>query len=192
MSVAGRRVLLLALLLAALVVAVQAKDKKMDAPPLAASAQVVTVLSMDGAENELRLGEEDRRAIGRVREMVRQWGRYSYSDKPVPGGMVLLLRRGKMVSNSAGTMHAGNSGSNGGDPSGSYQQSSQQNVEIESGFAIDVLWVCPVNDDGKPGKPVWSRMIDGGLDGERPRLAEMFMAAVDRTYPRTGTASAKP
>ncbi|KAA6464527.1 hypothetical protein DYQ86_00705 [Acidobacteria bacterium AB60] len=191
----------LALLAAALLCCslAHAKPKKVQVPEIFQTAHTFYVECTDGDLSRPGLSPADREAILQVQEAFRQWGRYALAPSRDKADLVIVVRKGHAVGDQdhlglgphpvmpqPGAMQPGQERSLQAHPT-------DQNASVGTGgddIAMqDVLRVYTLNEKGKLKGPVWSRELDGGLNGPIVRLVLDLKAAVEITYPNTSPAA---
>lgn len=175
---------------------VESKPKKPEISAVFQNARYVYVEAVDGDAMRPGLFSEDRQAISNVEGSIRDWKRYALTIDRGDADLVFVVRKGRL----AGVQpHVGVSGSPRTQPG---QQSPNQNpdqfpnqypgqggnsteigVRGEAGPETDLLRVFSLTPDGKLVGPLWSRQLDGGLDGPSVLLMKQLKSAVDHAYP---------
>jgi len=183
--------LLLASILAVAPLQAEKKPKKPDVPEVMSTAKTVAVISREGTESDLRVGTEERIAIACVRDALKAWGRYTVVPDSSQADVILVVRKGKtqqsQLAKAPGREQNNNTrtpldmGSNG-DMSGIAAQA-RTGISSDLEWSSDTLSICLRDAKGKVGSPLWSRAIEGGLDGARPILVDQLHAAVDKAFP---------
>ena len=172
---------------------VHAKDKKLQVPEVFQSAHSVYVECTDGELSRPGLRQADREAILQVQEALREWGRYVLVPTRDKADFVIVLRKGHAVGDQD---HLG-LGLHPSTPQPLSAHPGERNIDnhlpdqtasVGNGgddIAMqDMLRVYTLNEKGKLKGPVWSREMDGGLNGPTVRLLMELKAAVEITYPR--------
>ena len=143
-----------------------------------------------------------REAILQVQQAFREWNRYALADSRDKADLVIVVRKGHAVGDQD---HLG-LGPHPALPQPGPLQPGQdhtmqahpidQNASVGTGgddIAMqDLLRVYTLNEKGKLKGPVWSREMDGGLNGPTVRLVMELKAAVEITYPREAAAPQAP
>lgn len=179
--------LLLLVLLPALGQA-EKKPKKPKLPEVFEQAHLVYVQAVDGNVQDSQVSAADRAAIAAVSEAVKAWGRYTLTTQREKADLVILVRKGRP---GEGQPAAGIAGLQ--EPhSGGMMDTQSPNASGAEGMGgmgggaaagDDLLKVCTLKPDGKPGPELWSRASHGGLDVPRLSLFAQLREAVEKAYP---------
>ncbi len=176
-----------------------AKPKKSDVSAIFQNARFVYVESVDGDALRPGLFPEDRQAIADVQDILREWNRYTIVLHRDEADIVFVLRKGRLAAAQVRGGIAGGPRSQPGqypnqqgqDPSQAGDQipSAQNNgpmvgVRGEAGPSDDLLRVFSKTGDGKLMGPIWSRELDGGLDGPSVPLVRQLKIEVEKAYPQ--------
>jgi hypothetical protein len=171
------------------------KPKRDNVPAVFQNAHFIYVQSDDGDALTPGVYPDDRQAIFDVQEKIRDWKRYVITFERENADLVFMVRKGRVA---AARLHGGvsvgtrtppvpNPGQAGGQNPG--QATSAPGAEVGAGGEIgpgeDLLRVYIPKPDGKLIGPVWTRELDGGLDGPAVVLVEQLKEAVERSYPPT-------
>jgi hypothetical protein len=182
--------LLLVVALVAIVAPAEKKPKKSDVPEVVATGHTVAVISRDGGAHDMLVSDEERVAIAAVRDELKAWGRYTVVADLGQADIVLVVHKGKAQQETSGRGRAqGGSGNSsmdldsGGDAAGRMAQATRSGLGVEMDVTADTLAVCARDAKGRVGNPLWSRTMDGGLDGVSPMLMNQLRLAVDRAFP---------
>ena len=171
-----------------------AKNKKLEVPEVFATAHSVYVECTDGEINKPGLTAADHEAILQVEEALREWNRYTLAPSRDKADLIIVVHKGHVVGDQDHTnlgphpatsqpppQQPGRDAVLGGRPMEPITPvgTGSEMIAIE-----DLLRVYTLNEKGKLKGPVWSREMDGGLDGPTVRLVMELKAAVEITYPR--------
>jgi hypothetical protein len=194
------------LLLSSMVLAADKKEKKPKVPEVINQARLVFVQSADGEETRPGLASEDFQAVTNVRILLRNWGRYMFTDDRSKADLIFVVHtaRGRTEMGGGGGGYGRGSqgaGSGMGAPGaagmpapqgGQFPGTGRDSASIEdtSGFDVDRLEVCQLKPNGKLAGALWSRSMEGGLAPPRVLLFAQFKEDVERAYP--GTAASAP
>ncbi len=187
----------LALVLLPGLVLAQKKDKKPKVDEAINKAHTVYVQAADGEATKAGLAKEDVQAIANVRAVLRQWGRYTFTDDRSAADLILVVHTAKHRVNSGddgfgrGTQGSGTGmGANRSDmpaPQGGQfpgqGRESVGGVNDVSTFDFDRLEVCQLKPNGKLTGALWSRSMEDGLAPPRLLLFAQFRAEVETAYP---------
>jgi hypothetical protein len=172
----------------------QGKPKKPAVPEVFENAHYVYVEAIDGDVLKPGLFPEDRQAIYQVEQRVRDWNRYAITTKREQADLIIVVRKGRIAD---AQTHVG-LGPHPQQPQPGVLQPGQSSAPREGpsrdqgsfgadggvGPADDLLRVYTLNGDGKLMGPIWSRSMDGGLDGPSVQLIEQLKSAVEHAYPQ--------
>jgi hypothetical protein len=165
------------------------KPKKPSLPEVFEQAHLVYVQAVDGAEFDANVPAADRMAIAAVRDAISAWGRYTITPERGKADLVIFVRKGRPGEGRPAASitalqdpHMGG-GADTAAPDASRAQGSGMGGGGGAGMGDDLLKVCPLNPDGKPGKDLWSRTLAGGLDAPRLLLFAQLKEAVEKAYP---------
>lgn len=148
------RFLCLLLLLTPSLSFAQSTSKKQDAVPKAFFvARFAYVQALDGDVFDLRLLDDDRKAIMDVTNALRDWNRYIITPKRHGADFLFVVRKGRIVDAQAS---AGGGG-------GPYPHTTA-GLGAEVGSSDDLLYVYLVNSDDSIQGPIWKRFMKDGLD----------------------------
>jgi len=170
-----------------------AHSKKLSVPPVFQTAHSVFVECVDGDADRPGVSVADRTAIREVQEGLKEWNRYTLVDSPEKADLVIVVRKGHAVGDAD---HLGlgpqPKAIEPPPPPGQPMRPPTAGGNTEYGSAAmggddiaeqDMLRVYTVNQKGRLKGPIWSRQMDGGLDGPSVRLFQELKAAVEITYP---------
>jgi hypothetical protein len=167
------------------------KPKKPSLPEVFEQAHLVYVQAVDGTEFDSNVPSTDRVAIAAVRDAIKAWGRYIITPERGKADLVIFVRKGRPGEGRPAASisalqdpHMGG-GADTAAPDASRAQGPGMGGGGGAGVGDDLLKVCPLNPDGKPGKDLWSRSLAGGLDAPRMLLFAQFKEAVEKAYPTT-------
>jgi hypothetical protein len=165
------------------------KPKKPSLPEVFEQAHLVYVQAVDGTEFDANVPAADRMAIAAVRDAISAWGRYTITPERGKADLVIFVRKGRPGEGRPAASitalqdpHMGG-GADTAAPDASRAQGSGMGGGGGAGMGDDLLKVCPLNPDGKPGKDLWSRTLAGGLDAPRLLLFAQLKEAVEKAYP---------
>lgn len=166
-------------------------------------AHTVYVQAADGEETKPGLAREDMQAIANVRTLLRNWGRYTFTDDRSKADLIFVVRTARRRPDggggggfSRGSQGNGGSGvgagSGGGDmpapQGGQFPGDRPDSGATDNPFDVDRLEVCQLKPNGKLTSPLWSRAIDGGLAPPRMLLFAQFKDEVEKAYPAPAAA----
>ncbi len=159
-----------------------AQKKEPELPKIFTTAQYVCVETIygpvDTTTNDPRVSPEDRKAVARVEDAVRIWGRYKLTIKRSDADVVLVVRTGRIAAAHGGVRVTRNPIPPPGEPP-------QKGTEVgpvagaETGPLYDLLFVYPKSQDGSLGGPAWKRTLDHGLDMPDLPLFKKFKEEVE-------------
>lgn len=172
----------------------QGKSKKPEVPAVFENAHYVYVEAVDGDALRPGLFPEDRDAIYQVEQRVRDWNRYVLTTRREQADLIFIVRKGRIAE---AQVHGG-LGPRPQQPQPGVLQPGQSSAPMRTGQgdqgsfgaeggvgpADDMLRVYTLNGDGKLQGPVWSRSMDGGLDGPSVQLVQQLKTAVEKAYPQ--------
>lgn len=167
--------------------------KKLTVPPVFQTAHTVFVESVDGEASKPGVTDADRTAIQQVQVALKEWNRYTLVDSPHKADLVIEVRKGHAVGDAD---HLGLGPQprpiEPPPPPGRPDVQPTPGANVHEGSAAmggddiaqqDLLRVYAVNAKGKLKGPIWSREMDGGLNGPSVQLFQELKAAVEITYP---------
>lgn len=170
-----------------------AKSKKPTVAAVFQTAHTVYVESVDGDISKPGVSRADREAVQQVKAALKEWNRYKLVDTPQDAALVIVVHKGHAVGDAD---HLGLGprprpieppppvGESGMQPRpGSNIQDASAAMGGDDIAEQDMLRVYTVNQKGRLKGPIWSREMDGGLDGPSARLLRQLQAAVEITYP---------
>jgi hypothetical protein len=186
-------------ILAVCVGVAHAKNKKPQVPEVFQNAHSVYVECTDGELTKPGLNQADHEAILQVQEALREWHRYELAPSRDKADLIIVVHKGHAVGDQD---HLGLGPHPAMPQPGPIQPGQEhtmqahptdQNASVGTGgddIAMqDLLRVYTLNEKGKLKGPVWSREMDGGLNGPTVRLVMDLKAAVEITYPRDAAAA---
>jgi hypothetical protein len=180
-----KAIALIAILIPALGVAQKAK-KHNDVPAVFETAHSVYVESADGDYSKPGLDAANRRAIEDVQDAVKVWGRYTLAVHPEQADLIFVVRKSRGSSTDAqnGLPAAPRPNGVAGPPRipGQPGDSDTLGASAPMGIEGDRLMVYTMTD-GKRKGPIWTRELQGGLDGPSVLLVQQLKGAVERAYP---------
>ena len=178
-----------------------AKSKKLQVPEVFQTAHSVYVECTDGELSKPGLNQAEREAILQVQQAFREWNRYTLAPSRDKADLIIVVHKGHAVGDQD---HLGlglhpatpqplplHTGERTIDSHPTDQTESAGNGGDDIAMQ-DLLRVYTLNEKGKLKGPVWSRELDGGLDGPTVRLVMELKAAVEITYPRDASATTQP
>lgn len=182
---------------------VQAKNKKQPVvPAVFGQATYVYVEATDGREFDPNLYPEDREAIADVRDALTDWHRYVLTTEREHADLVIVVRKGRAVSEDVGVSPrggpvSGGIGSVGGQIPGQGRGGAPMGgpgvqTRSEVGPPDDFFEVCQITPEGKLGVALWERTMPEGLNAPRVPLFRQFREAVDKAYPSQPAQPKKP
>ena len=207
-----KAVTLVLVLLPTLVIA-EKKPKKPSVPAAVGQAHNVYVEAVDGEEFNPNLSPADRIAIADLRDLLRAWGRFTFTADREKADLVFVVRKGRRVSAGTGGGMGGGMGNDDdqisrpnmqgpmsqsgprGTQNSSLQFPGEQQREPgigaggESGSEDDILKVCQLNANGKLSSPLWIHSMPNGLSAPRMLLFKQFKDAVEKEYPQAPAAA---
>jgi hypothetical protein len=164
-------------------------------------AHTVYVQAADGEETKPGLAREDMQAIANVRALLRNWGRYTFTDDRSKADLIFVVRTARRRADGGGNFGRGSQGSGdsgvarGGDmpaPQSSSQFPGQGRDAAsvdDNPFDVDRLDVCQLKPNGKLTGALWSRSMEGGLTPPRLLLFAQFKDEVEKAYPAPAAAT---
>jgi len=173
------------------------KKKHNDVPAVFETAHSIYVQAENGDLNNPGVSPADRQAIADVQDALHAWNRYELAVHVEKADLVFVVRKGQPGNRqdqdsvnsgqrSPGAQNPGTSRSQGqaGQPDG-------LGGSAQSGGEEDKLRVYTVGANGKLVGPIWTREVQGGLDGSGGVIMQQLKLAVERAYPAPPPA-AKP
>jgi hypothetical protein len=189
----------LALVLLPTLMLAEKKEKKPKIPGAINQAHLVYVQAADGEETKPGLAKEDVQAIANVRILLRNWGRYTFTDDRSKADLVFVVRTARKRTDMGGGGFGGRGGQGsgsgmgangtdmpapqGGQFPGQGRDSVGGGIDDTSSFDMDRLEVCQLKPNGKLTGALWTRAMDGGLTPPRVLLFEQFKEEVEKAYP---------
>lgn len=180
----------------------QAKGKKLQVSEVFQNAHAVYVESTEGDLSRPGVRQADRDAALQVLAALKDWNRYSLAASRDQADLVIVVRKGHAVGDQD---HLGlgpqpkeiEPPPPPGQPprlphSGLDTRDASASMGGDAIAEQDMLRVYTVNEKGKLKGPVWSREMDGGLNGPSVRLLQELKAAVELTYPMQAAAQPAP
>jgi len=168
------------------------KPKKPSLPEVFEQAHLVYVQAVDGSEFDSNVPAADRMAIAAVRDAMKAWGRYTITPEREKAELVIFVRKGRPGEGRPAASisalqdpHMGGGADTTAPDSSRAQMPGMGGGGGGAGVGDDLLKVCLLNPDGKPGSAVWNRTLTGGLDAPRLLLFAQFKEAVEKAYPNT-------
>ena len=161
-------------------------------------AHTVYVQSADGEETKAGLPIEDVQAIANVRTLLRNWGRYQFTDNRSKADLIFVVHTARRNfyggGGDGGVSGRGSQGNNSGmggrgesmpaAQGGQFPEQQQDSSGMnDNPFSIDRLDVCQLKPNGKLTGALWSRSMDGGLAPPRVLLFAQFKDEVEKAYP---------
>ena len=178
-------------------------EKKPKVAVAIGQAHTVYVQAADGEETKPGLAREDMQAIANVRTLLRNWGRYTFTDDRSKADLIFVVRTAKRRVDGGGgggfgRGSQGNGGSGvgaggGGDmpapQGGQFPSDRPDNATMnDNPFDVDRLDVCQLKPNGKLTSALWSRGMEGGLAPPRMILFAQFKDEVEKAYPAPAAA----
>jgi hypothetical protein len=168
------------------VLGVAQKKKHNDVPEAFETAHAVYVEAADGDYSKPGLNDADRRAIEDVQDALKSWGRYTLAVHPEQADLIVVVRKSRGSSADGQSGLPGPPRPNGvagptrvpGQPGDSDTMGAAQQMSAEG----DKLMVYAMTD-GKRKGPIWTRELQGGLDGPSVLLVQQLKSAVEKAYP---------
>jgi hypothetical protein len=178
-------ILLLAILIPA--IALAEKKKHNDVPEAFSTAHSVYVESVEGDYAKPGVSAPDRKAIEDVQDAVQAWHRYSLAVHAEQADLILVVHKA----------HGGGVDSPSGLPATQRKPIGQPSARVPGqpgdadgmspsapmGVEGDQLQIYTMASDGKRKGPIWTRELQGGLDGPSVMLVVQLKSAVERAYP---------
>lgn len=182
----------LAILVPALAVA--QKKKHNDVPEAFDAAHSVYVEAADGDYTKPGLNPADRQAIEDVQDAVRKWNRYTLAVHPEQADLIIVVRKSRSAATDGQSGLPAAPRPNGvaaparapGQPGDSDTLGASEQMGAEGDKILVYAMV-----DGKRKGPIWTREVQGGLDGPSVMLFQQLKTGVERAYPAPLT-PAKP
>jgi hypothetical protein len=177
-----------------------AAEKKPKVPEAINQAHTFYVQSVDGEETKAGLAREDMQAIANVRTLLRNWGRYTFTDDRSKADLIFVVRIAKRKGDGGGFGGGQLSNSGAGGGGGINDMPAQQGGQFggareaaggmndTSVFDIDRLDVCQLKPNGKLTGAIWSRSMENGLAPPRLLLFAQFKDEVEKAYPAPAAA----
>ncbi|MGO9336212.1 MAG: hypothetical protein ACLPY1_01765 [Terracidiphilus sp.] len=167
-------------------VAVAQKKKHNDVPEVFGTAHSAFVQAADGDYSNPALSGADRQAIADVQNALQRWGRYTLTVHAEQADLIFVVRKSRSGNTDAQNGLSGPQRPNGG--SGSARVPGQpgdldsMGAATQMGAEGDRLLVYTMIE-GKRNGPIWTRELQGGLDGPSVLLVQQLKSAVERAYP---------
>lgn len=187
-----KRIALLAVLIPA--IAFAEKKKKNDVPEVFSTAHSIYVESVDGDYSKPGIAAADRKAIEDVQDALQGWHRYTLAVHPEQADLIFVVHkaRGGGVDTSSAL------------PTPSRLPTAQtparapvQPGDVDAmapaapmGVEGDRLQIYTMTPEGKRKGPIWTRELQGGLDGPSVIMIDQLKSAVERAYPAAAPAAA--
>ena len=155
-------------------------------PKAIVNSRYVYVEAWDGDFFNPRLLPEDRRAIADVQDAFRAWNRYLVTVKRREAEILVVVRKGRVVTVNGSV--GGNTGSGPGESVphgglGSNQPKAEGGDKAGVGPEVagqdDLFFVYLVNDDGSLIGPVWIHHQKDGLDAPGIPLFKQFKESIE-------------
>jgi len=157
-------------------------------------AHTVYVQAADGEETKPGLAREDMQAIANVRILLRNWGRYTFTDDRSKADLIFVVRTAKRRMDGGGNFGRSSQASGDSGPGRGVDMPAPQGGQFpgqgresaasdDSPFEVDRLDVCQLKPNGKLTGALWSRSMDGGLAPPRLLLFEQFKTEVEKAFP---------
>jgi hypothetical protein len=197
----------LALVLLPTLMLAEKKEKKPKVPEAINQAHLVYVQAADGDETKPGLAKEDVQAIANVRILLRNWGRYTFTDDRSKADLVFVVRTARRRADMGGGGYGGRGGQGSGSGMGAngtdmpapqggqfpgQGRDNPASIEDASAFDVDRLEVCQLKPNGKLTGALWSRSMEGGLAPPRLLLFEQFKEDVEKAYPAAAASAPQP
>jgi hypothetical protein len=179
-------------------------EKKPKIPEAINQAHLVYVQSADGDETKPGLPKTDVQAIANVRNALRAWGRYAFTDDRSKADLIFVVHTATPRINTDSDFGRGRQGggsgmgANGTDmpapQGGQFGAENRQAPALndDSAFDVDRLEVRQLKPNGKLAGTLWSRSMENGLTPPRLLLFSEFREEVDRAYPASPAATPQP
>ncbi|MGD0630620.1 MAG: hypothetical protein ABR987_14910 [Terracidiphilus sp.] len=168
------------------VIGIAQKKKHNDVPEIFGTAHSVYVESADGDYSKPGLDAADHRAIEDVQDVLKAWGRYTLAVHPEQADLIFVVRKSRGSNADARGGLPGPPRPNGvaGPTRAPGQPGDPDPMRAAAQMAPegDRLMVYTFTD-GKRKGPIWTRELQGGLDGPSVLLVQQLKGAVERAYP---------
>jgi hypothetical protein len=176
------------------VIAVAEKKKKSDVPEAFSTAHSIYVESADGDYAKPGVSDADRKAIEGVQDALQVWHRYSLAVRAEQADLIVVVHKahGGGVDSPSG-LPATQRAPIGQTPARSPGQpgdADSMGAAAQMGAEGDRLQIYTMTPDGKRKGPIWTRELQGGLDGPMVMLVTQLESAVERAYPAPRPAAA--
>jgi len=179
-----KAIALIAILIPAMGVA--QKKKHNEVPEAFGTAHSIYIEAADGDYSKPGLNAADRHAIEDVQDAMKAWGRYTLAVHAEQADLIFVVRksRGGGVDAQSGLPAAPRSNGAAGPARvpGQPGDSDTLGASAPMGIEGDRLMVYTMTD-GKRKGPVWTRELQGGLEGPSVLLVQQLKGAVERAYP---------
>jgi hypothetical protein len=162
------------------------KKKHNEVPEVFGTAHSIYIEAADGDYSKPGLNAADRRAIEDVQDALKAWGRYTLAVHPEQADLVFVVRKSRGNGMDAQSGLSGPPRPNGvaaparvpGQPGDSDTLGASAPMAVEG----DRIMVYTMTD-GKRKGPVWTRELQGGLEGPSVLLVQQLKGAVERAFP---------
>jgi hypothetical protein len=180
-----KTIVLLAILIPA--IAMAEKKKKNDVPEAFSTAHSIYVESADGDYSKANVSAADRKAIEDVQDAMQGWHRYTLAAHAEQADLVFVVHKARAGGvDSASGMPATQRVPLGSTPvraPGQPGDADGMAPAAQMGVEGDRLLVFTMTPEGKRKGPIWTRELQGGLDGPLVILVEQLKSAVEKAYP---------
>lgn len=172
---------LLAIFTASLSFAQPGSRKQDDVPKFFLNARYAYVEAMDGRVFDLRLVDEDRKAILDVENALRTWNRYMVTLKRWQADLVFVVRKGRIVDVHGSVGGGGGNHPANGDDSArpGTRPDTTGSLDAEAGSLDDLLYVYTLHPDGSLQGPIWKQYLKNGLNAPEIPLFKQLKEAVE-------------
>jgi hypothetical protein len=165
------------------------KKKHNDVPAVFETAHSVYVQAENGDLNNPGVSPADKQAIADVQDALHAWNRYELAVHVEKADLVFVVRKGQPGNaQDQNGLSGGQSSPNVPSPgtSRSQGQAGQPDglgASNQVSGEEDRVRVYTVGANGKLVGPVWTREVQGGLDGSGGVIMQQLKLAVERAYP---------
>jgi hypothetical protein len=165
------------------------KKKHNDVPAVFETAHSVYVQAENGDFNNPGVSPADKQAIADVQDALHAWNRYELAVHAEKADLVFVVRKGRPGSGDDQNGLNGGQRSPGAQSPGTSRSQGQSGQPDGLGASNQVsgeedrVRVYSVDANGKLVGPIWTREVQGGLDGPGGVIMQQLKLAVERAYP---------
>jgi hypothetical protein len=176
--------------LVSLVIIAEAKPQKTDLPAVFKNAQFAYVEAYAGDALNPNLVPDDREAIYKVEQGLKDWKRYTVVDERDRADLVFQVRKGRIASVTARAVVDIRSQPHDRNPSqpdptrSGASTGTGVGVNAEAGPPDDLLSIYIISPSGALDGPIWSQSLKGGLDAPALPLFARIKHEVETAYPK--------